>query len=87
MRLQRHGKSTSEVEVTNISNHGIWLFVKESEYFLPFEEYPWFKKAKVKEIYNLKLLQEHHLYWPDLDVDLELESLERPNEYPLIFKN
>lgn len=34
----------------NISNHGIWLYVKGTEYFLPFEDFPWFKEVKVGEI-------------------------------------
>jgi hypothetical protein len=27
--------------------------------------------------------QPHHLYWPALDVDLAVESIERPDLYPL----
>jgi uncharacterized protein DUF2442 len=28
----------------------------------------------------------HHLYWPDLDVDLAVESIEHPEKYPLLSK-
>lgn len=87
MKLQKLGKNILEVEVLNISKHGIWLYVKGKEYFLPYQEYPWFKEAKVSEIYNLELLHGFHLYWPDLDVDLELESLEHPEKYPLVYKS
>lgn len=79
------GKNTS-AEVLNISAHGFWLAVGEKEYFVPFKDYPWFKKASIAEIQNVKLLHKHHLNWPDLDVDLELESLEKPENYPLIYK-
>jgi len=63
----------------------VWLFVNGGEYFLPYKNYPWFESAKVSEIYNLEFLHGHHLYWPDLDVELELESLESPENYPLIY--
>ena len=75
MKLKKNGKSTSKVEVQNISRFGIWLFVKDKEYFLPFKIYPWFKEAKVSEIQNVHLHHEHHLSWPSLDVDLEVESI------------
>jgi hypothetical protein len=26
----------------------------------------------------------HHLYWPDLDVDLAVESIEHPERFPLV---
>jgi hypothetical protein len=56
------------------------------EYFLPFEKYPWFKDVKVSSIANVELLHNHHLYWPDLDVDLSIKILSNPEKYPLTFK-
>jgi len=86
MTLKRRGTNTSEVEVSHIDNLGFWLWVRDKEYFLPFEEYPWFKEAKVKDITNVKLLHGCHLHWPQLDVDLEIDSLDNPLQYPLIYK-
>ena len=86
MRSSALGKSTSPAEVQDISRNGIWLFVQEKEYFLAYADYPWFKDAKPAEIYNLKLLHGTHLHWSDLDVDLELESLQQPEKYPLVYK-
>lgn len=85
MKSQKHGKNIPTVEVTNISQHGFWILAGESEYFLDFENYPWFKDSRISEITNLKLSHGHHLYWPDLDVDLSLEILESPEKYPLVF--
>ncbi|MEW6095477.1 MAG: DUF2442 domain-containing protein [bacterium] len=79
------GKNTFHVEVLNISKHGFWLLVHQKEYFLPFSTFPWFKNANISSILNVKLLQFHHLYWPDLDVDLEIESIESPEKYPLVY--
>ena len=69
--------------VENITPFGIWLFVNEREYFLDFIEYPIFKKQIISSIQNVKLLHGYHLYWPELDIDLELDNLENPEKYPL----
>ncbi len=86
MKSKDRGKNISEVEIQEISKHGIWLYAKGREYFLSFAEYPWFKVAKASQIQQVKLLHGNHLYWPDLDMDLELESLKYPEKYPLIYK-
>jgi hypothetical protein len=75
--------ATSAAEVTNISRHGFWILLDERELFLPFEQFPWFRDAKVDEILHLERPHPHHLYWPDLDVDLTVESIETPEKYPL----
>jgi hypothetical protein len=72
------------VEVTNISPHGFWLFVGDRELFVPFKEFPWFRDASVREITNVELPSPHHLYWPQLDIDLAVESLEHPEKYSLV---
>ena len=77
------GPATSEAEVTNISKHGFWLLVEGRELFLPFAEFPWFKQAPVEAILRLKRPTPCHLCWPDLDVDLSLDSIEHPERYPL----
>ena len=84
MKSKKLGKDTSEVNVTNVSDRGLWMLVSGKEYFLPFNDFPWFKEATISQITNVRLLHLHHLYWPDLDVDLELESIENPEKYPLI---
>ncbi len=78
------GSSTSpKAEVINISAHGFWILIDEKELFLPFEKFPWFKGATVTAISNLVRPQSHHLHWPELDVDLSLDSIEHPEKYPL----
>ena len=44
------------------------------------------KDASVGAILNVQLPGPHHLYWPDLDVDLAVESIEHPERFPLISK-
>lgn len=84
MRSAAPGSSTSQVEVTNVSPHGLWLFIGERELFVPFRDFPWFKGASIEEVTNVQLPSPHHLYWPDLDVDLAVESIEHPERYPLV---
>jgi len=86
MKSSMLGKSTSKAEVQDISKQGVWLYVLGKEYFLSFDRFLWFMGAKISNIFNLELIHGHHLYWPELDVDLDLESLEHPHRFPLIFK-
>src|SRR5881396_3027448 len=84
MKSAAPGQSTSPAEVTNVSPHGFWLFVGQRELFVSFKEFPWFREASVRQITNVQLPSPHHLYWPDLDIDLAVESIEHPEKYPLV---
>jgi hypothetical protein len=53
---------------------------------MDYDRYPWFQEARVKEVMNVKMMGADHLYWPDLDVDLHLDSLKNPSSYPLVYK-
>ena len=77
------GAATS-VEVSHVSPLGIWLLLGEKEYFLTFEDFPWFAEAKIREIHRVELAGENHLRWPALDVDLCLESIRAPENFPLV---
>jgi hypothetical protein len=72
------------VEVSNVSPHGFWIFVGDREMFVPFKDFPWFQDASVRQIVNVQLPSPHHLYWPDLDIDLAVDSIEHPEKYPLV---
>ena len=78
------GKDTSGVEVLNVSRHGFWLLIGAEELFVPFEQFPWFKDASISQITNVSLPASHHLYWPDLDVDLSVDSVRHPEKFPLV---
>ncbi len=86
MKSLVRGSSTSAVEVTHISPHGLWLLVADKEYFLPYDQFPWFREARLREIQDVELLHGSHLHWPVLDVDLCLESIENPEGYPLVYQ-
>jgi len=85
MRSKKPGKSIS-ASVENITPFGIWLFVKDKEYFLSYEDYPYFKDQPLHAIQKVQLLHGYHLYWPGLDIDLEIDVFEHPEQYPLTSK-
>jgi hypothetical protein len=85
-RFGMPGAVTSEAEVTNISQHGFWLLFDGRELFPPFEELPWFKRAPVEAILRLERPCPDHLYWPELDIDLPVDSIDPPERYPLKVK-
>ncbi|MBD2114266.1 MULTISPECIES: DUF2442 domain-containing protein [Cyanophyceae] len=84
MISETHGIITSKTEVSNISVNGLWLLCNDHEYFLPYEEFPWFRDAPVKHVFHLEEPHSGHLYWPDLDVDLSLEVIQHPERFPLV---
>lgn len=86
MRSLERGTSTSNVEVVNVSPHGIWLYARGKEYFLPYEDFPWFRDARLSEVHHVKLIHGRFLRWEDLNVDLALDSLAHPDRYPLKYK-
>ena len=49
---------------------GLWLLVDGKEHYLPFDEFPWFRNASVRELTNVERPTDEHLRWPELDVDL-----------------
>ena len=85
--MNRDEETTSGAEVTNVSPHGIWVLVDDAEHFLPHEEFPWFREAKLEDVFQLERPRPGHLYWPKLDVDLSVESLSNLEQYPLISKH
>lgn len=83
MRSGSLGTNTSPVEVTHISNHGVWLLAGGHELFMSYENFPWFKDVSVGKILNVEEPTPGHYYWPDLDVDLTQEIISHPERFPL----
>ena len=78
------GTAISAPEVTHVSKHGLWLLREDEELFLPFEKFPWFRQATIEQITHIEAPGPDHLYWPDLDIDLTVESIRHPEAFPLI---
>ena len=80
------GIPTSIAEVTHVSKHGFWLLLDEEELLVPFEQFPWFRKATIEQLSEVLWPTPNHLYWPQLDVDLSVESIRDPFAFPLVSK-
>lgn len=78
------GFITLAAEVTHMSKHGFWVLLGDEELLLPFEQFPWFKQATVEQLINIERPTANHLYWPSLDVDLSVDSIRRPADFPLV---
>ena len=83
MNSSAHGINTSGTEVTHVSSHGIWLLSSGQEHFLSYEDFPWFKEAPIGKVLNIEEVSPGHFHWPDLDIDLGLDTIEHPEKYPL----
>ena len=81
------GIATSSAEVTNVSTHCFWLLLGDEELAVPFSEFPWFKKATIEQLSDVERPTEDHLYWPQLDVDLSVQSIRNPASFPLVSKS
>jgi len=82
MKLSKRGTNISAI-VENITPFGIWVLVNKREYFLSYKTFPYFKEQTVRAIQHVQLLHGYHLYWPELDIDLEIDNIESPEKYPL----
>jgi hypothetical protein len=56
------GKRTSEVDVTYVSSHGIWLLAHGKELFMAYDDFPWFRDVPVGKILNVEEPSPSHFY-------------------------
>lgn len=76
----------TSVSVLMINAQGIMLSVCGNDYFLSYNRIPWMRDASIKSVLNVKMSGRNAIEWPDLNVDLEIDSLKHPEHYPLIMK-
>lgn len=86
MNLSVVGKNTLDVEVSHISAHGIWLLTENKEFFISYEEFPWFQDAKIRDVFAVEQPRQGHFYWSHLDIDLSVEIIQNPKRFPLKYE-
>jgi hypothetical protein len=59
------------------------VLVGDEELYLPYQEFPWFEAATIRDVMTVEQPSPGHLYWPTLDVDLGLETIRHPERFPL----
>ena len=86
MKYATIGTGTSAPEVTDISPFGIWLLSRGKEYFLGYDDFPWFRDAPVRQVFSVTEEGFGHLRWPSLDIDLSIDSIKDPGAFPLVYE-
>ncbi len=81
------GTTTLGAEFINVSGHCVWMLLGDEELALPYSEFPLFKAATIQQILNVLRPTADHLFWPDLDIDLSVESVRHPGKFPLRAKS
>ena len=41
------------------------------------------QKAQIDQLCNVEAPTSQHIYWPKLDIDIAVDSIEHPSRYPL----
>lgn len=72
--------------VLMINSQGIMISVCGNDYFLSYNRIPWMLSAAIGDVLNVRMSGRNAIEWPALNVDLEIESLQHPERYPLIMK-
>jgi len=84
--VSRNNSDNTLVSVLMINAQGIMLSVQGQDYFLSYNRIPWMQDAPIRSVLNVQMSGPEAIEWPDLDVDLEIDSLRHPERYPLVIK-
>ena len=82
----KNNTTNTSVSVLMINAQGIMLSVLGHDYFLSYNRIPWMRDASIRSVLNVQMCGAEAVAWPDLDVDLEIDSLRHPERYPLVIK-
>ena len=83
-RLKVRWTCASSIEVTKVSEHCFRLRVGTEEFEVPFIAFPWFRTATLEQLVDVQNPTEDHLYWPQLDLDVSVDSIRNPKSFPLV---
>ena len=84
MKSAGPGLGTSGVEIANLTPDGFELWLGNEKLQLCFSEFPWFRGAAIGALTQVERPSPEHLYWPILDIDLDVESIRHPEQFPLV---
>lgn len=64
--------ATHALAVTGVTAHGFTLVIGGEAFRLPFNRFPWFRRARADRLSTVEWISPDHLFWPRLDVDLSV---------------
>ena len=77
----------TSVSVLMINAQGIMLSVLGQDYFVSYNRVSWLRDARISSALNVRIAGPNAIEWPELDIDLEIDSLKHPERYPLAMKH
>jgi len=77
------GINTSESKTCFLGTlpEGIAILVSGREYFLRYTDFPWFEYCNAVELRDMTA-DRWGVYWNALDIDLSIDSIEHPEQFP-----
>ena len=82
LKFDYNGKSIL-ISVKSVTESGVVISIDGADMLLDFDQYPWFKNAPVSKIFMVEKIGNDGLCWDDLDIDISLDSLFKPELYTL----
>ena len=82
----KNNSQLTSVAVLMINSQGMMLSVQGQDYFVSYNRVPWLRDARISSALNVRMSGPRAIEWPELDVDLKIESLKHPERYPLVIK-
>lgn len=79
------GKHNAAPTIAELTESGFWLVLDGRRIVVDFREFPWFRGRSREELEAIERPFPDELRWPQLDVDLAVDSLLLPERYPLRF--
>lgn len=84
MSSKKSGKNIEKVKVTGVGNKGVSLDILGKEYHMSYKHFPWLGSLTAEELGNILVRFGDEIYFPDLDIELGLEVLDNPEQFPNI---
>ena len=82
----RSNINSTSASVLMINAQGIMISVLGQDFFISYNRIPLLQDAPIRSVLNVRMSGPEAIEWPELDVDLEIDSLRHPERYPLLIK-
>ncbi len=83
----RSNINSTSASVLMINAQGIMISVLGQDFFISYNRIPWLQDAPIRSVLNVRMSGPEAIEWPELDVDLEIDSLRHPERYLLLIKH
>jgi len=71
-------------ELKMVSSEGLYLYVDGKGYFASFKNFPYLADLPIAQLFKVKYCGDGDIRWEDADIDLNVEILSRPEDFPRV---